>query len=178
VLGVHKNEVILTEYDEDWANQFQITKIEVEAILGDNILGIHHIGSTAIKGIVAKPILDVAVTVKSIEQLNVSGMESVGYVYCSNRFVPEDYLFMKYTDEYRNVCTHHIHCYLEGHENLKAVILFCKYLNTHPETAGQYNDLKQKLAYIYSNDRIAYTEGKADFINKIVSLAKDELRTK
>lgn len=174
MLGIDKNKVILTAYDEDWENQYQITKKEVETILGDNVLNIYHIGSTAIKGIAAKPILDVDVVIKSAEQLNIAGMTSVGYVYCSNRYVPGDHLFMKYTDERHIVCTHHIHCYLEGHENLTANILFCSYLNTHPETAKQYNDLKQKLASVYFDDRAAYTKGKAEFINKVVSQAKNE----
>ena len=177
MLGLNKKEVILSAHDDGWANQYQITKTEIEDILGDNISDIYHIGSTAIKGIVAKPVLDIAVTIKSVEQLNIAGMESAGYIYGHNMFVPEEHTFFRYMDEYRNIGTHHIHCYLEDNDNLKATILFCEYLNTHPEIARQYNDLKLKLASDYFSDRVSYTKGKTDFINKIVSIAKEGLRT-
>ncbi|MCL2773314.1 MAG: GrpB family protein [Oscillospiraceae bacterium] len=179
MLGLNVKEVILIEHDEDWANQYQITKKEIEDILGDNILSIHHIGSTAIKGIMAKPILDVGVEFRSGERLNVAGMKAVGYIYRKNIFVPEDHAFFKYTDEQHNIGTHHIHCYVESNsEPLKANILFCEYLNAHLETAKQYNDLKLELASVYSGDRVAYNQGKTDFINRIVSLAKNELLVK
>ena len=173
MLGLNKKEVILSAHD-DWANQYRLTKMEIEAILGDNIIGIYHIGSTAIKVIVAKPVLDIAVAIKSVEQLNIAGMESAGYIYGRNMFVPEEHMFIRYMDEQRNIGTHHIHCYLEGNHNLKATILFCEYLNAHPEIAEQYNDLKLRLASDHFGDRVSYTKGKTDFINKIVSIAEED----
>lgn len=181
MIGVENGKVILVTHDEDWATEYQNTKNEVEKILSDNILNIYHIGSTAIKGITAKPILDIAITIKSIENLNIAGMESASYIYYgqANKFTTEDYRFVKWRDEHRNAATHHIHCYLEdSNETLKVNVLFCEYLKTHPKTAKQYDDLKLKLASTYSDDRISYTTGKTDFVNQIVLLAKNELRTK
>ena len=178
MLGLDTKKVILVEHDEDWANQFQITKKEIENILGDNVIEIYHIGSTAIKGIMAKPIIDIAVKLKSFDQLNVEGMEAAGYEYGTNMFVPGEHSFYKYADESRNIGTHHIHCNLENSEDIKNVTMFCDYLNAHPETAKQYNNLKLKLAAVYAHDRRAYTRSKTDFINKIVSMAEDELRIK
>ena len=172
MLGVERYKVLLSSHDEDWIKQFQITKHELIQILGNNIIAVHHVGSTAIKGIVAKPILDVAVVVKNFQSLNIVGMEAAGYDYSGEREVPGRHLFVKRRDG--NISTHHIHCYLENNENLKSVLLFCRYLNEYPEYAKRYNDLKIELAAKYPDDRNVYSEGKAEFINKIVDLAENK----
>ena len=174
MLGVKRNKVLLSPYDEDWINQYQSTKEELELILGDSILNIYHVGSTAIKNIVAKPILDVSVEIRCIKTLNITGMEIVGYEWCGEHGGPGHYLFVKRLDD--DISTHHIHCYLPNHENLWATVLFCEYLNSHPEQAKLYNDLKEELAKKYPDDRNAYTEGKTVFINRIVDFAKEELQ--
>ena len=169
MLGVERNKVALSSHNKDWARQFQITQEELVSILGKNMLETYHVGSTAIKGIVAKPILDVAIVIKDISSLNISGMEAVGYEYCGEHGEPGRFLFVKRRGE---MSTHHIHCYVENHENFQTTILFCKYLNEHHEYAKQYNDLKIELASKYSDDRVAYTDGKSEFINMIIDLAK------
>ncbi|MCL2518665.1 MAG: GrpB family protein, partial [Oscillospiraceae bacterium] len=140
MLGVERYKVALIPHDDNWAHEYEITKTELLEILGDNIIEIRHVGSTAIKGIVAKPILDIAVVVKSIEAINFAGMETAGYEYVGNRFDTGKYLFVRRTND--NLSTHHIGCYLEDNEDYNSTVVFCKYLNEHPEYAKQYNDLK------------------------------------
>lgn len=174
MLGVKRNHVVLVPYDEAWADEYAAVKKELTSILGDNAVALHHIGSTAIKGILAKPILDIAVEATKIESLNITGMEAAGYEWRGDHAVKGDYLFVKRRNGDISVC--HIHCYPKGSENLKATVLFRDYLNRHPDYARQYNDLKEKLADRYPDDRALYTKGKADFIRQIISLARNEQR--
>jgi len=176
MLGMAKHEIILVPHNNSWKQVYKNARNEIKQILGANVISIHHIGSTAINGIVAKPIIDIGVIIKRIEWLNIAGMESAGYVYYgnSNSFVPEDYYFNKFKDEHKNIETHHIHCYTEDNcENLKNNILFCEYLNSHPEIAKHYEELKINLAYTYLKDRISYCNGKTDFCNNVVLMAKE-----
>lgn len=172
MLGVERYKVALAPHDDNWANEYQLTQNELKTILGDNIIEICHVGSTAIKGIVAKPILDVAVVVNSIEQLNISGMESVGYEYCGCRFDTGKHLFVRRVDG--NISTHHIGCYLKDNDDYNSTVLFYRYLNEHIEYAKEYNDLKVELALQYPDDRNTYTEAKGEFIEKIVALARQD----
>lgn len=172
MLGVKRNHVTIIPFNDEWGIQYQIAKNELHSVLGDNVIEIHHVGSTAIKGIVAKPIIDVAVVIKNVEMLNIIGMESVGYEYCGERGVVGRHLFVRRINE--DISTHHIHCYLENNENYNQVILFCKYLNEHSDYAKQYNDLKIELAGKYSDDRVAYTDGKENFIKWIIEKANNK----
>jgi len=168
MLGVEVSKVVLLPHDEDWSNQFKIKKEELIKILGDNIVEIHHIGSTAIKGIVAKPILDIAIVVKDICSL-MKEMEAVGYELVMQR-EPGRYCFSKLNNN--DIDTHHVHCFLENHEKFRIMVLFCKFLNENTEYAKKYNDLKIELAKKYPDDRNLYGEGKSEFINMIINLIK------
>lgn len=174
MLGVERYKVALAPYDEDWANQFQITREELITVFSDNLVEIYHVGSTAIKGTAAKPIIDVAAVVRHIQESDIVKMETVGYDYCGEQS-PRRYLFVKRRDG--NISTHHIHCYLENNKDLSSTVLFCRYLNEYTEYTRQYNDLKMKLLLKYPNDRMAYTNGKAEFINMVINLAKNKYRT-
>ena len=175
MLGVERYRVALVPHDDNWSNEYELARDEMMNILGDNIIEINHVGSTAIKGIVAKPILDVAVVVKNIEALNISGMEEAGYEYAGLRQDTGKHLFVRRTDG--DISTHHIACYMQNNEDYNSTVLFCKYLNAHPEYAKQYNDLKIELASKYPDDRLAYTEAKADFIENMINLAKAESKS-
>jgi len=161
--------VSLLPHDEDWANQFDAVKQELIDILGANILQIHHIGSTAIKNILAKPILDVAVIVNDIQRLNVVGMDIAGYSYHGER-TPGRYLFARH-QQLGSIAIQHIHCYQKNYdEPLPPTILFCKFLNEHPEYAKQYNDLKLDLLAKHDNNRWRYSSGKSEFVQMILDL--------
>lgn len=173
LLGVERYEVKLVPEDKSWTNEYQKVKQEVETILGDNVIDIQHIGSTSINGIWAKPILDIAVVVKSLIDLNKDGMISAGYDACGESGVHDRYLFVKRKDGH--ISPHHIHCYELNNDNLTAVIKFRDFLNTHSEYAQQYCDLKKKLAKEFPKDRNDYTAGKEQFIKMICKMADNEL---
>ena len=173
MLGVERYKVALVPHDDNWANEYNITRAELENILGDNIIEINHVGSTAIKGIAAKPILDVSVVVKSAELLNFEGMKLAGYEYCGCRIDTGKHLFVRRA--YGYISTHHIGCYLPNNDDYNSAVIFCSYLNEHPEYAKQYNDLKIRLAEQYPDDRIAYADEKGNFIENILALAKGSI---
>lgn len=161
--------VSLSPYNEDWISQFQTTKDSIANILGDNIADIYHIGSTSIKGVIAKPIIDVAVAVKNMQLLNVIGMEIAEYYYCGER-EPGRYLFVKQQSNSASN-THHIHCFLENDKKLKNMVLFSRYLNEFPEYAKRYSDLKLELTAKHPDDRFSYSAGKGKFIEMVIDLA-------
>ena len=169
MLGVKRYEVRLEEHSEQWKVLFEETEAEIRRILGANVMDVQHIGSTAIKGIVAKPILDVAVTVHQLTAIDFCGMECFGYKSRGEAGVPGRSYFAKYRDE--EITTHHIHCYEQGNSNLLANLAFRDFLIANPVYGRQYSDLKLYLAEQYANDRATYTNEKTDFIHMVLQLA-------
>jgi GrpB-like predicted nucleotidyltransferase (UPF0157 family) len=169
VKGLQKNEVSLVPFDENWECEFAVAKDELITIVGDNVLEVCHVGSTAIKGIFAKPILDIHVVVKENKTLNIEGMHSAGYIF-DGEYDLFGHMFHRKTGD--GVVTHHVKCYLEEHGNHNDVLLFCKYLNENPCYAKQYSNLKHELSLKYPHSREEYTNAKTRFIESILTLAR------
>ena len=168
MIGVMRNKVSLVPHDEKWEDEYKLAASELTAIIGENLMEIHHVGSTAIKGIAAKPILDIAIAVKDAALLNIAGMEAAGYEYRGDAGVPGRHFFVRRVGG--EISTHHIHCYLKGNDNYNSVILFRDFLNENPDYARRYNALKIELASKYADDRAAYGEAKTAFIEHIIAL--------
>ena len=171
MLGLKRDKVSLVPHDDAWESAYRDTENELRAILGGNIIEVRHVGSTSIKGIAAKPILDVAVVIKDVDALK-ADMEATDYEYRGECGVAGRHLLVRRING--DISTHHIHCYLENNNDYISVVLFCKYLSEHPEYAKQYNDLKIELASKFPDDRVAYGDAKAAFIENIIAMAKSE----
>ncbi|WP_309249427.1 GrpB family protein [Clostridium estertheticum] len=114
----------------------------------------------------AKPILDIAVVLKSFTEMNVEEMKNAGYSYCGAQNRAEDrYLFVLRGEG--QISLRHIHCYEPNNRDFYYVTHFRDYLNSHEEYAKEYNNLKRKLAEKYPDDRIAYTNEKEEFVKII-----------
>ena len=164
--GVERYKVRLLPHCDEWEKEYEDAKNELKDILGENAIDIQHVGSTSIKGIYAKPILDIAVVLKSFEDMNIEGMKDAGYSYCGAQNEEKDrYLFVLRGEG--QISLRHIHCYEPNNLDFYYVILFRNYLNSHEEYAKEYSDLKRKLAKKYPDDRIAYTDEKEGFIRMI-----------
>lgn len=161
--------IVLTEHNPRWADWFveeaeqlkQIVPCEAE---------FHHIGSTAIDGIMAKPIIDILIVVNTTaEQLRVAeALQKRGYIVMSstqNRIS----LNIGYTENGFAERVFHLHIRLKNDTD---EIYFRDYLNTHQSIAREYEKLKLSLWKQYEHNRDAYTAAKTDFVNKYTALAK------
>lgn len=171
MIGVERGKVTLLEYDPDWAKEFLKEKTSLEKILADFKVDIQHVGSTSVKGCIAKPIIDISIGVESLEygMLLIEPLENAGYEYRGDAGVPGRLFLKKQTE---NIQSHFIHIEQINNDSHKNHILFRDYLNTHPEDVIKYNHLKRQLAEKHSDDREAYTKEKSEFIKNIITRAE------
>jgi GrpB-like predicted nucleotidyltransferase (UPF0157 family) len=155
--------VEVVDYDDAWPARFTAEADQIRAALGKELRAIEHVGSTAVPGLAAKPIVDIAVSVEDFDTFDVGVLEELGY-----RHVPE------YEDEfpqrrYFSKPAFHIHVYEQEHEEFMDYVRFRDYLRTHPEDAELYGSLKLRLASEHAEDREAYQEAKAPFVARLVA---------
>jgi GrpB-like predicted nucleotidyltransferase (UPF0157 family) len=168
--------IYLVDYDENWPARFLAEKKLILSLPGIRILGVEHIGSTAIPGMSAKPIIDIMVLIENIQNAPATydlfaGLNYSYFPYAEDRF-PMRKWFCKPGLQHR---THHLHLVQAGTDYHQDHLLFRDYLGQHSEEASAYLDLKKHLASCFPNDREAYTEGKTDFILSILKTARDGL---
>lgn len=169
--GVERYKVRVLPHNLAWKEEFLNAKEELLKCWNSNILSVQHIGSTAIKSICAKPILDIAVKLKSIEKMSTDQLIQLGYDYCGPQHGNSQYHLFVLRGE-NQISLQHIHCYDKSEEEFELLVAFRDYLNVHSETATQYDNLKKVLAEKYLNDRVAYTKGKEDFILSVYKKIK------
>ena len=166
--GVERYKVRLLPHNDGWEKEFIEVKEQILQVWKDNVVDIQHFGSTAIHGSYAKPILDVAVVLKSFQNMDMNALVSLGYSYCGLQQPDNDrYLYVLRGEN--QVSLRHIHCYEPNNIDFIKCIGFRDYLNTHADEAKEYSDLKRKLAEKYPDDRFAYTDEKLEFIQLIYS---------
>ena len=165
-----KRRVEIVSYNLNWKNIYKEESEKIKNILSDIIIDIHHIGSTAIPEIKAKPVIDILVEVKDIETVDWynNKMEEFGYEVMGEYGIPKRRFFRKGG----NKRTHHIHIFQTGNEEIERHIIFKEYLIAHPDKGQEYSKLKEGLVNKYSYDIESYTRGKNDFIKEIDRKAK------
>lgn len=165
-----KRRVEVVSYNSNWKKMYKEESEKIKNTLNDIIIDIHHIGSTAIPGIKAKPVIDILAEVKDIEAVDQYNheMEELGYEVMGEYGIPKRRFFRKGG----NKRTHHIHIFQAGNEEIERHINFKEYLITHPDKRREYSKLKEKLANKYTYDVESYTNGKSDFIKEIDRKAK------
>jgi len=166
-------EIHIVPYDPSWVQKFEAEKKLLERTLGSWVYdGIHHVGSTSIPGIDAKPIVDILIGVKSLKdaQQCIPVLEKIGYSYYPYR--PYDMVwFCKPSPAHRE---YHLQLMEPTNPLWSERFLFRDYLRTHPEDAKKYADLKKSLAEDFRQDREAYTDAKTDFVRSILEKARHE----
>ncbi len=158
--------VEVVPYDPAWAKLFRAEVDVLTRVFGDQLVAIYHIGSTAIPGIVAKPVLDFLVEVHNIQKVDGlnTAMEKLGYQPRGEYGIPGRRYFVKQTGE---VHTHHVHTFQSGDPQVKRHLNFRDYLIAHPQDALAYSRLKEDLARRFPEDMDSYIAGKNDFIQHI-----------
>jgi GrpB-like predicted nucleotidyltransferase (UPF0157 family) len=164
--------VVVVRYDPLWPDLFCQEAAILNAIFGQELISIHHIGSTSIPGMSAKPIIDIMPIVRSIEsvdRLN-PAMRQQGYEPKGENAIPGRRYFAKGGDEHR---THHVHAYMADNPEVARHLNFRDYLVAHPYEARQYAELKAQLAMQFPHDIDSYVAGKDEFIKRILQKAHD-----
>ncbi len=154
--------VTIVPYDPQWPRLFAQLGGALRSALGGNVRRIDHIGSTAIPGLDAKPIIDIQISVVAFGPLGAYRLplESLGYVFDAEN--PE--LTKRYFREAPGQPRTHIHVRRSGSWAEQFALLFRDYMRVHPGDAEAYAALKHSLAQEYGEDRHGYTEAKREFI--------------
>lgn len=172
-MALKRGIVELVDYDEQWNEEYKKEEELLKSVLADRIFEIHHIGSTSIKGLKAKPVIDILVVIKSLEEIpEIEAMlKPYDYENRGQQGVSDRYFFAKGPEDARS---HYIHFVEPNSDTYYNQVYFKKYLLEHPEYIKKYCDLKQELANKYADERSKYTKGKNDFITNVIKLAKEE----
>ncbi|CAN5276333.1 GrpB family protein [soil metagenome] len=158
--------------DPAWPALHETEAAQLRAAFDPAFVEIHHIGSTAIKGVFAKPIIDMLMIVDDLNLLDArsDAMRRLGYR-CKSEFgIPGRRYFSK---PHEGVRTHHVHAFESGSAGAARHLAFRDYMNRHPEAAQAYSALKQGLAARFPDDMQSYVDGKAEFIRRHEALAID-----
>jgi GrpB-like predicted nucleotidyltransferase (UPF0157 family) len=157
-------------YDESWPGMFEKERIVLEGFLAQWLVGpVEHVGSTAVPGLAAKPVIDIMAAVQNLDESRpaISALATIGYVYFP--YQPEQkHWFCKPSPAFR---THHLHLVPFGSKHWNERLAFRDYLRRDSVTAKEYAKLKRQLAMQYEFDREAYTEAKGPFIQRVLKLA-------
>jgi GrpB-like predicted nucleotidyltransferase (UPF0157 family) len=161
--------VEIVAYDPAWPGRFAELGRELRAGLGDVALRIDHIGSTAVPGLAAKPVIDVQVSVAAFEPLAAfkQPLERLGYVFRADN--PER--TKRYFREPPGRRRTHVHVRQAGSFSEQWALLFRDYLRAHRDMAAEYEAVKRRLAVRFREDRHAYTDAKVPFMWEVIRRA-------
>ncbi|EQB34913.1 hypothetical protein M948_17545 [Virgibacillus sp. CM-4] len=157
--------VIVTNYQEQWEEGFKKGTAKLEKVFKDILISIHHIGSTAVKELKAKPIIDILPVVNAIDQVDSHNqkMYELGYTPLGEYGISGRRFFKKGVDQR----THHVHIYQAGNPHIDRHLAFRDYLRAHSQTAKEYGDKKEWLAIQYPYDIESYIKEKDMFVKQI-----------
>ena len=170
MIGLRRGIVELKPYNPKWKEIYREESELISTTIHEYLVDIQHIGSTAIPNIVAKPIIDIAVALDSLENIEkiIKPLKEIDYIYRGEQGIPDRHLFVKGGEEFR---THHMHIMHKSHYEWKKHLFFRDYLLNHPEEVKKYSELKLQLEKKFKEDRASYTESKSEFIEIILDKA-------
>lgn len=157
-------------YQPAWREAFEQESRLLEEALGPVLRVTHHVGSTSVPGLSAKPIVDmlpVVSDITAVDALN-PALQALGYQALGENGLPGRRFFRKPSEEER---THHLHIYQDGNPEITRHLAFREYLTAHPAAAQEYQDLKLTLAQQHPTDIEAYIQGKNDLIQRLETQA-------
>jgi GrpB-like predicted nucleotidyltransferase (UPF0157 family) len=160
----------IVPYNPDWQPQYESEAARLRSVFGDLLVAIHHIGSTSVPGLHAKPLIDIMPIVRDIERVEDYNevMVALGYTTRGENGISGRRYFTKGKDDQRS---HHVHIYAADNPEVTAHLQFRDYLRAHPAEAQRYGDLKQKLALQFTNDIYGYMDGKDALVKELIAKA-------
>lgn len=175
-IGLKKGLVKVEKYNPQWQEAFIKEKENLKKIFGNVAKSIEHVGSTSLVGLSAKPIIDIAVGVDVLEDINKVKdkiLKSSHYTIKEDNAIGEILMRkgipVKAGEIKPGYITHFIHIMEINSRKYKETISFRDYLKANSEVSKEYENLKQKLATKYKNDRKAYSKAKEEFIKSVLS---------
>lgn len=158
--------VVIADYDPHWPQLFEMLRSRIAAALGELAISIEHVGSTAVPGLAAKPIIDIDVLLRSTSDLPVviRKLGYMGYEHRGDLGVSGREAFRTKSDAVH----HHLYVCPPGSREYERHVAFRNYLRTHPADANAYALLKRELASRLRNDREAYNQAKSEFVQRIL----------
>jgi len=165
----------LVEYDPSWSDAYEAERRRLAAAVGDRVDRFEHIGSTSVPGLPAKPIIDVVAADGTIEAGDdcVADLDALGYEFDpGSREVEREWrYFQRERAEEPHVNLHFLEV---GSRTLADDLLFRDYLREHPGVREEYAALKRELAEEHRHDLSAYSEGKTEFVERVLDCARAE----
>jgi GrpB-like predicted nucleotidyltransferase (UPF0157 family) len=164
----------ISGYDPAWPAMFEAERARIAAVLDPLPIAIEHVGSTAVPGLAAKPIIDMLVAVENLpaaEPRCLEALPALGYTYMGEyeAWLPEEMLFRKGMP---GPWTHHLHVLEPLGPRWEELILIRDYLRQHPTIASAYGDLKKALALVFEDDIATYREAKRPFLQALLTRAR------
>ena len=159
--------VIVLPYDAAWESAFEAIKAEIQTALGDLMLGIEHVGSTSVKGMSAKPCIDIDVVIRdySVFDAVVQKLDAIGYIHEGDLGIKDREAF-KYADK-PHLMTHHLYVCPRDSEELYRHIVFRDFLRKNPEAVKEYSMVKEKAAALFPDEIEQYIAFKAPCIEEL-----------
>ncbi|MDI3234235.1 GrpB family protein [Exiguobacterium antarcticum] len=158
-------QVIVIPYQTSWADEFEQEAVRLRTVFGERLLAVHHIGSTSVPGLSAKPILDILPVVDSLDGIEAfdAALEAIGYE-AKGEFGMRGRRYYRKGGDNR---THHVHLYAVGNPEIARHVVFRDYLREHPQEVEAYSEIKEQLANQYPEDIDAYIVGKDTFVKEM-----------
>lgn len=165
--------VEVVPHDPGWRHAFRLEAAAVATALGETLVAVHHIGSTAIPTIHAKPVIDLLVEVRQLDEVDRQSraMEGLGYQALGECGIPGRRYFRK--SSATGIRTHHVHVFLAASDQIRRHLAFRDYLLAHPRVAREYSELKRRLAQQFPADIHGYMDGKDAFIREVDRMAAE-----
>ncbi|CAM3830417.1 GrpB family protein [Bacillus cereus] len=163
--------IVVVPHENHWGEKFQIEAERLKSAMPETVK-IHHIGSTSVPGLAAKPIIDMIMEVESIDRVDRWNERFIelGYIVKGENGISGRRFFIHGTEEKRS---YHLHVFEKGNPEIVRHLAFRDYMMAHCEEAEAYATLKKELAEKYTYDGTQYTEGKNEFVRNVDEKAKE-----
>ena len=159
--------VIVLPYDAAWESAFEAIRGEIQTALGDLMLGIEHVGSTSVKGMSAKPCIDIDVVIRdySVFDAVVQKLDAIEYIHEGDHGIKDREAF-KYADK-PHLMTHHLYVCPRDSEELHRHIVFRDFLRKNPEAVKKYSRVKETAVKLFPDSIDQYIEYKSPCIEEL-----------
>lgn len=166
-------DMAVVPYDDTWPKMYEEEKRILQSVFGNLILDIQHFGSTSIKGMTAKPIIDVMVTVDDIEKVDEYSNEMVqrGYVPRGEQMISGRRYFVRFKEDGENHVAH-IHIYGKGNPHIADELLFRDFLRVDEESFLKYENMKKEVSEKYRYLPGEYQDAKFACVMEIMEKAR------